>query len=394
MKSDESLKLAIITESLRRDNHAPLRFFSKLTVTHFFWRAPYGDMTKEEFAGSEKFAGPLDLYRKLLRLKPDIIQGSEPYASKKSLLLALVTLLAARRLRVPFFFPTLENLPPRRRFGGIIGPLVEWVFSVYAGRAKYIIALNNGAAANLRAAGIPDSKIVRFPWGVWGVDRTLFFRRKALPASFFRQPTILFVGRLDPEKGIRDLLQAFAIVAPDHPEWQLAFIGRGTIEDDIAIFAKANHLSERIHRLDWLPSRDLPAFYSAARVTIYPSVATKRGEQAGIQGWSEQIGTVILQSLACGTPVVGTRSGSIPEYLPESAGFLVPERDPEMLAAVIAKVMSDDMLHIRLAAAGIEHIANHFDAKKNIEKGEKMILQWLKKPTDDYGLKTTAYDRL
>src|SRR3989304_8805413 len=130
------MKLAIITESLRRDNHAPLRFFRNVEVTHFYWRAPYQDMTKNEFAGAVQYRGFFDLYKKLTALRPDLIQGSEPYASKKSLLLAKVTLLAAWRLHVPFVFPTLENVPPRRRFGPLIGPFVEWFFSIYARRAR------------------------------------------------------------------------------------------------------------------------------------------------------------------------------------------------------------------------------------------------------------------
>ena len=377
MPSAAKPKLAIVTESLRSDNHAPLRFFQNITVTHFYWNAPYGHMHSDELAGAVKYRNPLDLYRKLVAFKPDLIQGSEPYASRRSLLLSFVTAWAARRLKVPYVFPTLENLPPRERFGGVIGTLVERYFSWYTRHARAIIALNNGAAANLRVARVPDSKIVRFLWGVWGVDRTIFKPTRKVPHAVFEKPTILFVGRLDPEKGIRDVLDAFADLAGQHPDWQLVFLGRGMLEEEIRVFARANRLTERIHLFGIIANRDLPAYYSAAKATVYPSVATRRGEEAGIQGWSEQVGTVILQSLACGTPVVATRSGAIPEYLLEG-GILVPEHDPEALARSIAQVMTDDGLHARLEREGLRYIAERFDAQKNVERAEELVALWTK----------------
>lgn len=379
---DSPRKLAILTESLRRDNHAPLRFFKRLQVVHFYGRAPYKDMTKEEFAGAERYWGLLDLYRQLLRFRPSIIQGSEPYASRRSLLLSLIALIASRRLNVPLIFPSLENVPPRERFGPVIGAIVERYFGLYAGGAKCILALNNGAASNLRAAGVPENKIIRFPWGIWGVDRTVFRPTKRTPKAVFRQPTILFVGRLDPEKGVMDLLQAFALIAPNYSDWRLVLIGRGMLEEEIVTFIKANHLEERIHRLGWIPNRELPPYYSSARVTVYPSVATKRGEDAGIQGWSEQVGTVILQSLACGTPVVATRSGAIPEYLPENCGLLVPEHDPDSLAQALERIMNNESLRARLSRNGEKYIAERFDAKANVEKAEEMVMQWLHNATN------------
>ena len=376
------MTLAIITEAIRRDNHAPLRFFKKIRVVHLYGRAPYQDMTKDELAGAVHYHSLRDLYARLIKLEPDIIQGSEPFASRQSLLLSLVALLAARRLRVPLIFPTLENRPledrvPFGAVGTLLLPLLRWYFRVYAEYAQHIIALNNGAASNLRAAGVPDAKILRFPWGVWGVDRSLFYRRRLVPHPVFHDPTILFVGRLAPEKGVMDLLSAFAQLAPRYDDWQLVFIGPGWLKDDIQTFAKANRLADRIHVLGPLPNRELPAYYSAARVTVYPSVTTHRGDLADLQGWSEQVGTVILQSMACGTPVVATSSGAIPEYLHADTGLLVPEHDPEALARAIKRVMTDDRLRDRLSRNGERYIADRFDAKKNVEKAEAMILEWL-----------------
>lgn len=375
-------KLAILTESLRRDNHAPLRFFTRVAVTHFYFQAPYQDMTKEEFIGSTQYFGMIDLYRKLLQLKPDIIQGSEPLASRQSLLISIVALLAAKRLQVPLIFPTLENRPlsdrlPRGVFAIFLRPLISWYFGYYARSASFILAVNNGAAANLRAAGIADTKVIHFIWGIWGVDRTVFKPTNKSTQVFFASPTILYAGRLEPEKGIRDTLAAFALVAGKYPAWQLALVGKGQLEAEIASFAKTNQLTDRIHLLEWVPSRELPVYFSAARVTVYPSVTIKRGDEGSLQGWSEQVGTVILQSLACGTPVVGTRSGAIPEYLDQDSGRLVSEHNPQELAQAIDEIMNDEALRKRLSRNGEQYIADQFDAQKNIQKAEDMVVSWV-----------------
>jgi glycosyltransferase involved in cell wall biosynthesis len=384
--------MAIVTEALRRDNHVPLRFFTKIAVVHLFGRAPYGDMTKDELAGAVRYTSYLDVYRKLIGLRPQVIQGSEPYASRRSLILSIAAARAARALHVPLVFPTLENMSPRERFGPVVGAIVERYFAAYGRQAAHILALNNGAAANVRAAGIPDAKIIRFPWGIWGVDRTVFKPSQKIPHSAFKSPSVLFAGRLDPEKGVMDLLHAFALLTPDYPDWQLVLVGRGILDEEINIFVRANRLSARVHRIDWIPSRELPPYLSAARVVVYPSVTARRGTSAAIQGWSEQVGTVILQSLACGTPVVGTRSGAIPEYLDKGTGLLVSEHNPEELAGAIKRIMTDESLRARLSRNGQGYIAQHFDAKKNVERAESMVLSWLNKPTTNYRRQTTASD--
>jgi len=89
---------------------------------------------------------------------------------------------------------------------------------------------------------------------------------------------------------------------------------------------------------------------------------------------------VNIQSMACGTPVVSTFSGAIPEYVKNGeTGILVPERDSEGLANAMIKLLKDDKLRERLGAGARKHVVENLDAKKNIIASEKILLDFLGK---------------
>ena len=86
---------------------------------------------------------------------------------------------------------------------------------------------------------------------------------------------------------------------------------------------------------------------------------------------------VNLQSLACGTPVVTTKSGAIPEYINSRVGILVPERDAKALAGAMRRLLSDIKYREKLGAAGRKYILENFDAQKTIQKTERLLLELL-----------------
>ena len=83
-----------------------------------------------------------------------------------------------------------------------------------------------------------------------------------------------------------------------------------------------------------------------------------------------------IQAMACGVPVVSTRSGAIPEYVPDGeAGLLVPERDPQVLADALLTLLSDPALRHRLGQAGRLYAETHYSAATNIRQAETVILE-------------------
>jgi glycosyltransferase involved in cell wall biosynthesis len=135
-----------------------------------------------------------------------------------------------------------------------------------------------------------------------------------------------YVGRLVEEKGLADLLDALRLV----PEAvNLLLVGSGPMELELRGRAAAAGLAARVRFEAQRPLEQLPAVMNAIDLLALPSRTTPR--------WKEQFGRVIIEAHACGTPVIGSDSGAIPEVL-GAGGRVVPERDPAALARAIAEL--------------------------------------------------------
>lgn len=187
-----------------------------------------------------------------------------------------------------------------------------------------------------------------------GVDLGLFHpvppeqarRNLGLPAG---RRVVLFVGRIEPLKGIDTLLRAMALVAPQIPDWQagLSVIIIGGAPG--AGFEQTNAEMVRLQRLRAeLGIEDLVTFqgaqdqdtlahyYAAAEMVVMPS-------------HYESFGMVALEAMACGTPVVASKVGGLAFSVQDGeTGFLVPGGDPAALAARIHQLLTDDQLRQRL----------------------------------------------
>lgn len=362
MRTSPLPRLAIVSTGIRRDLVAPLKYFTQFEIVHFYRRTEYGDLTADDLEASLRgYTSPLDLYRQIVRARPDILQGVEPF------LIALQPYLwagyfAARRVGARLLAVTLENRPLGIKFGRVFAFALRSVLRVYFARACLIIVLNDGARRNVMTCGVPAARVEKLMWGTWGVDVEEFApgtRETTAP------PTILFAGRLRTEKGVLVLLDAFARVRAAIPEARLVIVGDGPARPEIETRVAALSLSDAVTLTGTIKHRAMPDVFRAADVVAMPSLTTRK--------WEEQVGMVALQAMACGIPVVATRSGAIPEYVPESAGMLVPERDTHALADALKTILCDEALRERLGRAAREHACAHYDARLNVRRAEQVI---------------------
>jgi spore coat protein SA len=188
-----------------------------------------------------------------------------------------------------------------------------------------------------------------------GVNRELFFPRQKIR----ERKTILFVGRLDAEKGVLQLLQAYARVLQAHPDATLVIggtTGFGThqetayvrqvreLADSVVTNCKAKiHFTGYIHH-----DRDLPWWFQKATIFTTPSL------------FQEPFGMVNAEAMACATPVVGARRGGIPEVLGD-AGLLVDPEDIENFAAALSTLLARPAKCEHLGAAAYERCQQMFD---------------------------------
>ncbi|MCP5098843.1 MAG: glycosyltransferase family 4 protein [Chloroflexi bacterium] len=135
------------------------------------------------------------------------------------------------------------------------------------------------------------------------------------------KPLISFVGKFTNFKGIDVLLKAAAIYEERFPGVKTVLVGHGDLWDEMHDLQKELGL-KGVHFLGHQPQDILARIYNAADVSIVPSRI-------------EPFGLVAVEALACGTPVIATNAGGLPDFINEEVGALVPVDDPESLAQAI-----------------------------------------------------------
>ena len=131
-------KIAIISDTVRRDLQQPLQFFSKFEIVHLYHKASYGDMKKEDFFATQKFENLADLRKKLKKINPDIVQAPEPYGgygrfgiSLKNSALCYTVFSYCVKNNKKYFIPVFENLSPIEKYGRLMGGLAIWLAKKY-----------------------------------------------------------------------------------------------------------------------------------------------------------------------------------------------------------------------------------------------------------------------
>jgi glycosyltransferase involved in cell wall biosynthesis len=159
----------------------------------------------------------------------------------------------------------------------------------------------------------------------------------------------LTVRRLDPRMGLLTLLDAFADLAPQFPRAQLRLAGDGPQRSELQERLKSSKLSGQTRLLGFVPEADLPRLYSAADCAIMPSLDL------------EGFGLATVESLACGTPVIGSNSGATPELLePLGANLLFEPGSCELLAAIMRRVLKNPA-ELPLRGRCREYASGRFD---------------------------------
>ena len=225
----------------------------------------------------------------------------------------------------------------------------------------HVIAVSNDMKAKVvNEYGVCHKNVTVIPNGIQPQKFKPFDRKKAREVCGLDQDKkyILSLSRLSHEKGLEFLFRAFADVHIENKE--LVVVGDGPLKDHLYELAKDLGIAKSVNFIGSVPHDKTMFWYNAADVYCLPSL------------W-EGCPNVIIESLACGTPVVSTKVGGIPDLVPdEDYGFLVPEGDSHALAVALDDALEKKWDREKIQQYGASNTWDHV-ADKVVSVFDKVL---------------------
>jgi colanic acid/amylovoran biosynthesis glycosyltransferase len=174
-----------------------------------------------------------------------------------------------------------------------------------------------------------------------------------------RSPLILGVGRLVEKKGFNDLITACSILAHQNVDFRCEIIGAGELDAALRRQIVELQLELKVRLCGPLPLDEVVSSLRRAAVLAAPCITASTGDRDGLP-------TVLLESMAVGTPCVASTVTGIPEVVRnDTTGILVSERNPAELALALKEILTNEKLSIKLAQAARQLIEEEFDIRQN-----------------------------
>ncbi len=279
----------------------------------------------------------LGLRRAIRRSDPDIVIS---FLGKINAL----TMIATRFMGIPVVVSERNN-PDRQVFR----PAWRWLRLRLYGLAARVVTPSQGVLDwfpdAIRAKGVVIPNPVDLP--------------DEMPVRGSGPKVLIAVGRLVPQKGFDILLQAFAKIAADFPDWTLIIRGEGTLRGDIERLRDDLGLAGRV---------SLPG------ITEKPGAWVEEGEIFVLSSRYESFGNVLTEAMVAGLAIVSFDCPWGPsEILTDQAdAILVPPEDHDALAAAMARVMNDRGLRARLGEAAQKNVVR-FERGRIMGRWDDMV---------------------
>jgi len=200
--------------------------------------------------------------------------------------------------------------------------------------------------AVLRLAADPD-KVLRIPMGAGLPMEPDTAQVAAIRASMCagQGPLLAFVGRLVPEKGASDLLEAIALLVPMLPDITAVVVGDGPERGALERRASTLGIASRVRFTGWLSPAEVQRHLVAADIFVGPS-------RPAPDGWMEAQGLTFVEAMLAARPIVATAIGGIPDAVRHGqTGLLIPPAAPWAIADAVRQLVSDEALAYRLGQA-------------------------------------------
>jgi glycosyltransferase involved in cell wall biosynthesis len=324
--------LAVVPPSWKESRVGEIRLSRRFTSGYTMVEEPM------RFNGHHHIHHYPGLAKQINAFRPDLVHiDEEPY----NLVTAHATRLA-RQIGARTVFFTWQNLD--RRYPPPFSLFERYCYS----RASAAIAGNEDARSVLRRKRFrgPIEVIPQF-----GVDPD-FFKPAETRRDPSRELTVGYYGRLVPEKGIDTLIEAVALL---DQRLRVIIVGSGESRGALQSLATQRGIDGLVEFRDAVSSDAVPVLLSELDVVVVPSRTRPN--------WKEQFGRVIVESMACEVPVIGSDSGEIPHVIGEG-GLVFPEGDAAALALRLKSLIADREQVTTLGQAGRQRVLRQYTQRQ------------------------------
>lgn len=179
-------------------------------------------------------------------------------------------------------------------------------------------------------------------------------------------PTIGYLGRLTPDKGLPLLLKVLDRLTAAVVPWRCLIVGKGPMENELKEWAKLH--PDRVRILTNVTHESVPDYINAMDMLVAPSQT--------LPNWREQQGRMLIEAMACNVPVIASDSGEIPNVVGD-AGIIVGESDLDGWVKAIQTLIDSPSLRKQLIQAGKERVESQFSwsviARQKIDLFESLL---------------------
>jgi glycosyltransferase involved in cell wall biosynthesis len=185
------------------------------------------------------------------------------------------------------------------------------------------------------------------------------FKRKT---RYQDRPLLIgYIGRLSDEKGIRNLIAAIPAIRTTYPGIFILIGGDGPLMEEIKAYVQTERLNDQVEFSGWISHDNLPDFLNRLRLLVLPS-------------YTEGLPNIVLEAMACGTPVLATPVGAIPDIIIEGqTGFRMETNSPACISENIIRALHTPDIE-RIAENGRKFVQENYTFEKTAESWN-IILQ-------------------
>jgi len=220
-----------------------------------------------------------------------------------------------------------------------------------------VLARSQSLAERLIHLGCPPEKLRINRTGI-PLDEFPFIDRQPPSDGKWR---VVQACRLIPKKGVATSLRAFAIFKKDNPEAEFFIAGKGPLQPELEMLAAGLGIFKNVHFVGFLSQPKLRELYASSHLFLHPSETSPNQDQEGVPN-------SILEGMATGLPVAGTRHGGIPEAVDHGrTGLLVPEEDHVALANAMQEITHSPGLLAEMGLRARAAVIDRFEQDAQVD---------------------------